>query len=100
MKSTSQLIALALLAAAPGAFGATLFYDGFNYPNGDLVGQGPWTITGTSTVNPIQVSGARVSLLTTGQDANGAFASAVTNLDGTSFYIGLSINISAAQSSG
>lgn len=75
-----------------------LFSDSFTYPAGNLAGQGPWLQNGTSTVNPIQVSDGRVMMLNTGQDVNAALTSPFSLVDGTSFYIGLTINVSAAQS--
>ena len=78
-----------------------VFSDNFNsYTDGNLVGQGGWTITGTSTVNPIQVHSGVVSLLTTGQDAYSAFGSAVSTGAGGSVFAGLDLNVSAAQALG
>ena len=79
-----------------------LFSDTFDtYTAGNLVGQGPWTITGTSVVNPIQATGSAASLTTTGQDAFAALPGGVyTIADGTSFYIGLTLDVTSAQAAG
>jgi trimeric autotransporter adhesin len=77
------------------------FSDNFNsYSAGDLVGQGGWTLTGTSVVNPIQASNGGASLTTTGQDLYSPLSSILTPADGTTFYIGLTLNVSAAQATG
>lgn len=80
------------------AHSAPVFSETFTYPNGPLLGQGTpaWTITGTSVVNPLQVSSGVVPMANTGQDAYRAFDSAITPVDGTSFYYGLTLNLSAA----
>lgn len=78
-----------------------VFSDTFSFPDGALLGQGGWTITGTSVVNPIQVSSGQVPLTTNGQDAYSALPGGITTLaDGENFYIGLSLNVSAAQATG
>jgi hypothetical protein len=84
------------------ALGTPVFSESFSYPDGALLGQGTpaWTITGTSTVNPLQVSSGAVDIKNTGQDAYRAFDSAVTAVDGTSFYYGLTLNVSAASATG
>jgi hypothetical protein len=90
-----------LLVATASVHASPLFADNFTYPDGPLLGQGGWTITGTSVVNPIQVVSGAVALTTTGQDAYSALPGGpVTIADGTSFYIGLSLNVSAAQATG
>lgn len=87
-----------LLAATSNA--TTLFSDSFTYPNGNLVGQGPWLQNGASAVNPIQASGGEATMLPTGQDINAALSSPFSLVDGTTFYIGSTINISAASAAG
>ena len=90
-----------LLLAAANLQATPLFSDSFSYPDGPLLGQGGWTITGTSVVNPIQVASGTVVLTTTGQDAYSALPGGpVTIADGTSLYMGLSIDVSAAQATG
>ena len=91
--------ALSLTALGFVAQSAPIFTENFNsYTNGPLLGQGtpPWTITGASVVNPISVSSGAVPMANTGQDVNGAFSSVYTGVDGTSFYYGMTINLSAA----
>jgi hypothetical protein len=84
------MVATFTAAAAP------VFADNFTYPNGPLLGQGSWIITGTSTVNPLQVVNGRASLMNTGQDANAAFSSPFTLGDSDSLYLGATINVSTA----
>ncbi|MGI8966082.1 MAG: PEP-CTERM sorting domain-containing protein [Limisphaerales bacterium] len=81
---------------------APVFTETFSYPNGPLLGQGapPWLITGTNTINPLQVSSGMLSITNTGQDAFRAFNSPITPVDGTSFYYGLTLNLSSAQAAG
>jgi hypothetical protein len=103
MKSKSPAIALltASIALAHVAKGEVYLNDTFNsYSNGDLLGQGNWSQTGASTVNPIQVNSGIVSLTTTGQDLYSPLSSILTPVDGTTFYIGLTLNVSAAQATG
>lgn len=89
-----------LLAAVANIHAATLFSDSFSNPNGNLVGQGSWLQNGASVVNPIQVTAGEVGMLATGQDVNAALSSPFSLVDGTSFYIGSTINISAASAVG
>ena len=89
-----------LVIVAANVHSTTLFSDSFTYSNGNLVGQGPWLQNGTSVVNPIQVTGGRVMMQNTGQDVNAALSSPFSLLDGTSFYIGATINVSAALATG
>lgn len=98
MKKTA-LNAFSLLLCSVAAHAAPIFSEDFNsYTNGPLLGQGtpPWTITGTSVVNPISVSSGLVPLANTGQDVNAAFSSVYTGVDGTSLFYGATINLSAA----
>jgi hypothetical protein len=86
---------LAAIAVTSQVSASVLFSDDFSYPNGALIGQGGWGITGTSTVNPLQVNNGAVALLPTGQDAN-APVGPVTLTGDMSFFIGATINLSAA----
>ena len=80
-----------------GASAALIFGDDFNsYGAGNLVGQGFWQQTGTVTTSPIQISGGKVFLGTSGQDVNAPFGQ-LNFVDGNSFYFGATINVSAAQ---
>ena len=93
-----------LLAHGGTARAAVVLSDNFDtYTDGDLVGQGGWTITGTSVVNPIQVSGGAdnvASLVATGQDAYKAFTAPVTKNDGESLATSMTVNVSAASAAG
>jgi hypothetical protein len=91
-----------LLLSAASLPAPVLFSDDFNYPNGPLLGQGGgagqgvWTITGTSVVNPLAVAGATVTLAATGQDAYSALPGGTYNLaDGNSFYMGLDMSVAS-----
>jgi trimeric autotransporter adhesin len=105
MKLMNWVLASACVAtAATFSNAAFVLSEPFDaYTNGPLLGQGGWTITGTSVVNPFAVSGAadkEVAMLTTGQDAYRAFAAPVTKVDGSAIYTGVNINVSAAQATG
>ena len=89
-----------LLLATASIHAATLFSDDFTYNNGDLIGQGPWLQNGASVVTPVQSLNGRAMLGASGQDVNAALSSPFSLIDGTSFYIGATINISAAQATG
>jgi trimeric autotransporter adhesin len=89
-----------LVVATVGVRATPLFSDNFTYPDGALVGQGPWLQNGTSAVNPIQVTGGRTFLQNNGQDVNAALSSPFSLIDGTTFYIGATINVTAAQATG
>jgi hypothetical protein len=83
--------------SALSANAAAIYSDSFTYPDGPLIGQGGWAIVQTSMVNPIQVSGGAVPLTTTGQDVTNDFTGVITS---GSAYIGVDINLSAAQATG
>ena len=101
MKKALFVFCLSLVCATQ-SWSQVIFSDNFNsYTDGALIGQGPWVITGTSTVNPIQVNGGVVSLLNTGQDANAPVSGGpVTLSDGQSIDFSMDINVSAAQAAG
>jgi trimeric autotransporter adhesin len=89
-----------LMLATLGSRGTPLFSDNFNYNDGNLVGQGPWLQNGASATTPIQVSAGRAIIGSSGQDVNAALSSPFSLVDGTSFYIGATINVSAASATG
>jgi trimeric autotransporter adhesin len=89
-----------LLVATVGVRATPLFSDNFTYPNGNLVGQGPWLQNGASAVNPVQVTGNTAYLQNNGQDVNAALSSPYSLVDGTSFYIGATIDVTAANVTG
>jgi hypothetical protein len=75
MKKT-LLVAVGIIASTLSLHADTLFSDTFTgYTDGDLVGQGGWVITGTSTLLPIQVAPGLVTLQQgSAQDANHPFS--------------------------
>lgn len=88
-----------LLLATANLHATTLFSDSFTYPNGNLGGQGGW-ITNNGTTFPIQVTGGKALLTPTGLDMNAPLSSPLSLVAGTSFYIGATLNFSAAQAGG
>jgi hypothetical protein len=96
-KRIACLFGLALgtlsLSAAP------FYVESFNYPNGPLVGNDSWILTGTATANPEQVLGGKVQLASSGQDVNASFAPVTLN-DGDTLFMGVTINVAAAQGAG
>ena len=91
-----------LLIATLGVQATPLFSDDFNtYNPGNLVGQGTWAQTGASATTPIQVSGGKAVLGTSGQDAYSPLPGGpITLADGENFYIGLTLNVATAQAGG
>jgi trimeric autotransporter adhesin len=100
LKSLGAILTLGLVATIAASASATVVLsDSFSYPDGSLVGQGGWILTGTSMTNPIQVVSGQASLVTTGQDANEAFTAPVIPTTG-GIYTGVDLNLSAAQATG
>ena len=94
------MVCVGILGGVWPSFGAAIFGEGFdNYVNGSLTNQGPWLATASATA-PIQVASGRAQLATSGQDAYAAFGSAISNPDGTSFFYGLTINVTSTQAAG
>jgi hypothetical protein len=91
-----------LLFVSPLASQASVsFFDDFNgYGNGNLIGQGTWAQTGTSIATPVQVNNGTVVLGTSGQDAYSALTTPLSYTDGSSFFIGATVIITAAQATG
>ena len=98
-----------ILAAAPLGSQATVgFYDDFNsYVNGNLagltanaVGQGTWAQTSSSAVTPVQVNSGTAVLGTSGQDVYAPLTSPISITDGSTFYIGATVDLTAAQATG
>lgn len=90
-----------LLVVTASVQATPLFSDDFNgYANADLAGQGPWLQNGSSAVTPAQILNGRVLLGSSGQDLNAALSSPFALVDGTSFFIGATINLSAANATG
>ena len=69
----------ALVAPAALCSGAVLYTTDFGtgYTSGTLVGQSGWAQTGTTTTNPIQVTGAAAVVGPTGQDVNHLYTATV-----------------------
>lgn len=103
-----NLICAGFTGAALSSFGDPVFFEHFDlYPDGNLagttqneIGQGPWAQTGTTATTPIQVASGRAQLGTSGQDVYAAFGAPVDNPDGTSLFVGLSIDVISAQAAG
>jgi len=106
MKKFVAILAVFLAFSGQWSFASPVFSDSFSDPNGPLLGQSPqigtgtWTITGTSVVNPIQVNNGLVALANTGQDAYAQLSSPVSTASGGSIFVGLDLNVSAAQANG
>ena len=105
-RAAGLLLSAGILAATAGsAHAGVLFSDLFN-TNGALLGSTPgtsggnWTITGSSVVNPLTVTGNKLVVNNTGQDAFSALTAPVTTTDGTSLYTGFTVNVSAATAGG
>jgi len=94
--------AVAALCFAPSAvFAALVFQDTFTKTDQALLGTTPnisggnWAITGTSVVNPLQISGNQVPLNTTGQDGFAPFLYPTPNAAGAPIRTSADINLSA-----
>ena len=121
-KSLPQFIAAGLLSLAaifaPTASGEVLLSEDFNYPTGNLYGQGGW-LQSNHKENPIQVTGTKLSLAgfasgqsvkltpSTSQDQDCMHAlvpvgaeNAVTGIteNGTEVYAAVLINVQKAES--
>jgi hypothetical protein len=87
----------------PSAKAVPVFADNFNsYTTGTaLVGQGPWLQTSTVATTPILVSGASAAAVgSSGQDVYAAFSTPINNATGNSLFLGATITVSAAQTTG
>ena len=100
-QACSILAVMASLITAQELKATVIFSDNFNgYNNGNLVGQGGWLQTGTSAVTPLQVNAGVLSVGSSGQDAYSAFGSAVSTTAGGSLFVGLDLDVTAAQATG
>lgn len=91
------LCLLGLLVHLPLRVRGETFSELFNYTSGTaLVGQGGWTIIGSTTTNPLTVSNGAVTLATSGQDAGVALGFSLTAAAGNTFYAGFDLTVSAA----
>jgi hypothetical protein len=108
MKKIVLFLAAGLLCSTSSVFASISFSDNFDsYINGNLaglttnaLGQGTWRQTGGSSANPVQVNNGTVVLGTSGQDVYAPLTSPISITDGSTFYIGATVDITAAQSSG
>ena len=100
----SLILSVAIVAALSyvpsAAFASLVFQDDFNKANQALLGTNPniggtWAITGTSVINPLQISGNQVPMANTGQDAFAALSSVVPNAAGFPIRTSADINLSA-----
>ena len=89
----------ALFLATSGVQASRLFLDTFSYLDGDLVGNDGWVQTSTTTTTPIQVVSYR-AVMFTGQDVQTEISPAYNLVDGTPFFIGATINVQSATTSG
>jgi len=108
MKKTSMITLATLVGSSFAVQAALNFSDNFDsYSNGNIaglganaIGQGPWAQTGSSVVNPVQVLNGTVVLGTTGQDVYAALSTPISLTVGTTFYIGATVTLTAAQATG
>ena len=106
--SSVFLTSVVLVSSRVGAQANVVFYDDFNsYANGNLagltqdaVGQGNWRETGSAATTPVQVYNGTVVLGTSGQDVYAPLTSPISITDGSTFYIGATVDLTAAQSGG
>lgn len=95
------VLASVLVLSSKNIFATPVLTDNFNsYADGNLAGQGTWLQTGTTATAPIQVDGGGVTIGNTGQDVYDAFSSPVNTTGGGSLFIGLTLDVTAAQSTG
>lgn len=81
--------------------GDVVFFNNFDgFSNGNLVSQGTWAQTGTTATSPVQVNNGAVVLGTSGQDVYAPLTTPISIKDGSTFYIGATVDITAAQSGG
>lgn len=103
MNTMKLMLAIGAVSALCGSAQAAVYYStgfGAGYTSGNLVGQNGWTQTGTTTTNPIQVTGAAAVLGTTGQDAYAAFSSAAPTTAGTTLFFAATLRLTSAQAAG
>ena len=102
-------VALVTFSVSITAVHATInFYDNFNtYVNGNLagltanaVGQGTWAETGAAAATPVQVVNGAVVLGTSGQDVYAPLTTPISITAGSTFYIGATVTLTAAQATG
>jgi hypothetical protein len=96
---------LALVCLAAPASATIVLSDDFSAANGGLSGTTPdvstgnWTAT-AAAATPIQISGQKAAIGSSGQDEYAAFSSSVPHTNGNAIFSGLTINLSAVQATG
>jgi hypothetical protein len=98
-----MLLAVGATAMMCGAAQAAVYYStnfSSGYSNGNLVGQNGWLTTGSSTTNPLQVSGGAAVVGTSGQDAYAAFSTVAPTTSGTTLFVAATLRLTAAQATG
>ena len=113
-KNTMTLMAAGVCAAvvaqvANAAVNTTYYSTNFGtgYTNGtlaglttDAAGQNGWKETGSTATTPIQITNGAAIIGTSGQDIYHAFDSTATATAGTTLFVGASLKVTAAQSTG
>lgn len=108
MNKASSLTLAVLTLSSLGAQATINFSDNFDsYLNGNLagltantVGQGTWAQTSTSAATPVQVNNGTVVLGTSGQDVYAPLTMPISITTGSTFYIGVTVSLTAAQATG
>jgi hypothetical protein len=107
MKKALATLAIIGLAATAAQAQSPVTSTDFNappYSDGAIIGQDGWAITGTSTVNPINVANTatngNVTLAATGQDVNRSFGSSFTSANASSVWLSFDLTLSAANATG
>ena len=103
-------VCAAVVAQAANAAVNTTYYStnfGTGYVNGtlagltqDAAGQNGWKETGSTATTPIQITNGAAIIGTSGQDIYHAFDSTATATAGTTLFVGASLKVTAAQSTG
>jgi hypothetical protein len=101
MYGCALLVGASLAASSSPAVAAVIFSDDFNKADQALLGTTPvvggaWTITGTSVVNPLNITSNAVPMTATGQDAFSLFSTAVPNVAANVITTSLDINLQTA----
>ena len=103
-------VCAAVVAQAANAAVNTTYYStnfGTGYINGNLAGltqdaagQNGWKETSSTATTPIQITNGAAIIGTSGQDIYHAFDSTATATAGTTLFVGASLKVTAAQSTG
>lgn len=103
MRKALASFAIIVLAVTAAQAQTTVYSTDFNsptYSDGPLIGQDGWAITGTSTVNPINVANTgtngNVTLTTSGQDVNRTFTPVANPANASSVELFADITVASA----